>query len=70
MKPKFLLIILICLALTAGNSAFKALDVLAEGQVSWPQIGTDLVVGGFKFPVHITNAGDGSGRLFVVEQQG
>ena len=25
---------------------------------------------GFELPVRITNAGDGSGRLFVVEQKG
>ena len=28
------------------------------------------VVSGLKSPVHVTNAGDGSGRLFVVEQGG
>jgi glucose/arabinose dehydrogenase len=69
-KPKFLIIILICFILTAGNSAFKSLEVQAEGQVSWPQIGANLVVGGFELPVHITHAGDGSDRLFVVEQRG
>jgi len=28
------------------------------------------VAGGFNLPVHVTHAGDGSGRLFVVEQEG
>ena len=34
---------------------------------AWPQI---RLAGGLKFPVQITNAGDGSGRIFVVEQKG
>ncbi len=29
-----------------------------------------VVASGFSLPVHVTNAGDGSGRLFVVEQGG
>lgn len=33
----------------------------------WPEI---TLGGGLKYPVHITNAGDGSGRVFVVEQNG
>ena len=33
----------------------------------WPQI---KVRGGLEMPVQVTNAGDGSGRLFVVEQKG
>ena len=33
----------------------------------WPEI---RLAGGLKFPVQITNAGDGSGRIFVVEQKG
>ena len=34
------------------------------------QIDTELVVGGFERPVDIANAGDGSGRLFVIEKVG
>ena len=30
----------------------------------------ELVAGGFKFPLGIVNAGDGSGRLFIIEQSG
>ena len=33
-------------------------------------IGLELVSGGLSAPVHVTHAGDGSGRLFVVEQAG
>ena len=37
---------------------------------AWPVIETEMVVGNLDSPVHITHAGDGSGRLFVVEQPG
>ena len=40
---------------------------VAEKSAQWPQI--DLR-GNLELPVQITNAGDGSGRLFVVEQKG
>jgi glucose/arabinose dehydrogenase len=33
-------------------------------------VGFDLVAGGFNGPVHVTGAGDSSGRLFVVERRG
>ena len=36
----------------------------------WPQISLAVVAGGFVSPVHVTHAGDGSGRIFVVEQGG
>ena len=36
----------------------------------WPQISLAVVAGGFAQPVHVTHAGDGSGRIFVVEQAG
>ena len=39
-------------------------------QATWPAITLVEVENGFTRPVHITNAGDGSGRLFVVEQDG
>jgi glucose/arabinose dehydrogenase len=37
---------------------------------TWPNIQLVQVVGGFSSPVHVTHAGDGSGRLFVTEQVG
>ena len=36
----------------------------------WPLLTTALTASGLNEPVHITNAGDGNGRLFVVEQGG
>lgn len=37
---------------------------------TWPDLSLYPVAGGFSRPVHITHSGDGSGRLFVVEQAG
>ncbi len=42
----------------------------AQSGADWPQLILTPVVGGLQSPVHITHAGDGSGRLFVVEQPG
>ena len=41
-----------------------------QGTVTWPQISLQLLQGGLVQPVHIAHAGDGSGRLFIVEQPG
>ena len=42
----------------------------AQPEDDWPAIGYSLVVAGLNRPVHIANAGDGSQRLFIVEQIG
>jgi glucose/arabinose dehydrogenase len=42
----------------------------APAQTAWPQISLTSARSGFSFPVHIAHAGDGSGRLFVVELAG
>lgn len=42
----------------------------AQPENGWPAINYSLVVQGLNRPVHITNAGDGSGRMFIVEQTG
>lgn len=50
-----------------------AVALLASAPEAWsrfPGIRFIPVAGGFTSPVHIANAGDGSGRLFVVEQGG
>lgn len=36
----------------------------------WPVLALERVPGAYDYPVHLTNAGDGTGRLFVVEKSG
>lgn len=43
---------------------------LAQGTVVWPNIALTQTVNGLNQPLHVTHAGDGSGRLFVVEKAG
>ncbi|MGE5347365.1 MAG: PQQ-dependent sugar dehydrogenase, partial [Acidithiobacillales bacterium] len=55
------------------RAALAAAIVLAATKadaVSWPQIALVRRLSGLANPVHVTNAGDRSGRLFVVEQRG
>jgi glucose/arabinose dehydrogenase len=60
------------LALTLGIGAVAGPwdRAAAQPDQDWPQIDVALAAGGLDDPVHITHAGDGSGRLFVVEQGG
>ena len=44
--------------------------VIAQGSITWPEISLSLHASGLNQPVHITHAGDGTGRLFVVERSG
>jgi glucose/arabinose dehydrogenase len=53
----------------AGNNPAQP-DVQALLAAGFPQIQLQPLAGGFQRPVYITHAGDGSGRLFVVEQDG
>jgi glucose/arabinose dehydrogenase len=43
---------------------------ISTNQIIWPEIYLQSYAGGLDHPVHITNAKDGSYRLFVVEQMG
>ncbi len=56
----------------ATLAAFLALccSVAVHGQFDWPRMKYVPVVSGAIRPTHLANAGDGSGRLFVVEQPG
>src|SRR5258708_24125248 len=51
----------LCLALSFGIGA------MGQG---WPRIDWQAWIGGLQSPTDIQNAGDGSGRLFVLEQVG
>jgi glucose/arabinose dehydrogenase len=46
------------------------LPVLFGPATVWPRIALMPLVSGVSQPVHVTHAGDGSGRIFVVEQGG
>ena len=70
MKLNLLLIFMLSLVLSAGNYSFNSQVVQADNHAVWPIISTTLVASGLETPVHLTHAGDGSGRLFVVEQRG
>ncbi len=44
--------------------------VLAAPAVTWPAISLVQVITGLSQPLQVTHAGDGSGRLFIVEKNG
>jgi len=46
------------------------LQSLFKLMLQWSNVMTTPVVQGLAAPVHINNAGDGSARLFIVEQAG
>ena len=62
-------VVLLCVALTSILFGID-LPVRAATAVEWPQIGLRQVVAGLSNPTNITNAADGSGRLFITEQVG
>jgi len=62
---KFLTIIIVILGIAVACSSSSSTK-----NTSPPAIALTLEASGFTSPVHITNAGDGSGRIFVVERAG
>lgn len=58
------------LSLRIIGAAFMALLAIAPAFSQLPQISLELLQNGFSRPLLVTHAGDGSGRLFVVEQRG
>ena len=63
----FLIIILVFLSI--GRARWDSPQEERAGMV-WPELTLKLTHSGIKQPTHITNAGDGSKRLFVTEQRG
>lgn len=55
-------------ALTTNNTRLVA--AAQPAAISWPSISLQPYASGFSAPVYITNAKDGSGRVFIVEQSG
>ena len=58
---------MIAIAGCSGGGGSPSASVPPAG---WPRISLSPVAGGFVQPVHLAHAGDGSGRIFVVEQAG
>jgi len=68
-----LALIIFILAVLASSGASAALETGngSDAQaVAWPDIALTPVVSGLTRPLQVTHAGDGSGRLFIVEQDG
>lgn len=65
----FILLLVLCATVPLPFNACKRHGSSALGTPA-PQLSLALIAGGFSHPVHITHAGDGSGRLFIVEQGG
>lgn len=75
MRRIWQLILTACLGVASGLVLWLGVfisspEVAAQGGISWPSITLVKEAGGLSQPVHIAHAGDGSGRLFVVEQGG
>ena len=66
------IIALLAVAGCSGGSSAEPVSTPTPGPApgAWPQISLAKVAGGFAQPVHVAHAGDGSGRIFVVEQAG
>jgi glucose/arabinose dehydrogenase len=58
------------LILSSSSASNPTNAQYAPDQIIWPEINLHYYAGGLDHPVHITNANDGSNRLFVVEQIG
>lgn len=61
---------LIAMAGCSGGSGTPSAAGPAPAPAGWPRISLSRVAGGFVQPVHVAHAGDGSDRIFVVEQAG
>jgi len=53
-----------------GGNASSARPFSQTAGDKFPQISIALLASGFSQPTHVTHAGDGSGRIFVVEKAG
>jgi glucose/arabinose dehydrogenase len=64
----WLLIFPIFIVMIIASRSWEQGSALSVAQ--WPDLSFQSVTNNLDYPVHITNAGDGSGRLFIVEQPG
>jgi glucose/arabinose dehydrogenase len=72
MSRRFLFAALACAALACClTNVTKFFDAArAQGGTQLPTLALGTPLGGFASPVGVTHAGDGSGRIFVIEQGG
>ena len=63
---------LFLIAILLGSCSFHSCSGKSSspGQTDIPDISLQLTASGFSHPLGITHAGDGSGRMFIVEQGG
>jgi glucose/arabinose dehydrogenase len=61
--------LLAAVLLGCGN-LFAEQPAVPEADASWPALELQLITAGLERPTHAIHAGDGSGRLFVVEKAG
>lgn len=68
---KYLFLAILLLAVMLSGDAQAAIAHTEDASlVAWPQITVYPLPGQYDHPVHITNAGDGSLRMYIVEQPG
>ena len=61
---------LLVIAGCSGGGGASSVGGPLPAPAGLPQISLAVVASGFAQPVHVTHAGDGTGRIFVVEQAG
>lgn len=66
--PRYIVILI--LLMLAFVLLLLALNQSLHATNEWPQVQLGQPISGLNRPVHLTHAGDGSGRMFVVEQPG
>jgi len=71
-KTSYFLLVLLAFSALAGGAALPTGSAAAQSSaaVSPPYLAFETVVSGLDLPLFATHAGDGSGRLFVVERGG
>jgi glucose/arabinose dehydrogenase len=65
-----LVLSLLAATLLGCSSLFAEQPAVPEADASWPTLELQLITDGLERPTHAIHAGDGSGRLFVVEKAG
>jgi glucose/arabinose dehydrogenase len=75
MQEKFFIIMMFLIAIIAFSvSAISASNTSAmqpiAGDISTPKVGLELVAEGFTAPMELVSPGDGTGRMFLVDQIG